>query len=414
MLLEVDVQSGCAALTLPASLQRTLGSEIETTLVDKVLEVLQLTMLNESLALLSAFSAGAVTYWLVSVNMQQQQARALQHQNDREQRLKLHADAKRNVSNGSTSPLLPGSPAMRRIRNSSGIRSRSGSATSTSSGSARSTASAAAVAAAEAKPAAAAAAKKSRFNPSIAERAGVVCCSSHKDMLALIQKCTEPNDAVLVVSGRLSWTGSNGSAGRVNLREAVEAQVGVGGVVEEVLPASLRAVGGLVGAVLRAQGAVAPKSIAVVVMDVTTFHGHDMLLDGVRLVEELRDCLAPGLATVIVKSRVMTRHASQVWSSQKFLHLRQTEGAWRECGPQCKVLAGVGVLPYRNTIKQVVADGCKRILEIGCADGASTRLLCTALQGAGVSLSPDAAVCGPDEGWVVGLDTGKRCVANAQ
>jgi len=169
-----------------------------------------------------------------------------------------------------------------------------------------------------------------------------------------------------------------------------------------------------VGAVLRAQGAVAPKSIAVVVMDVTTFHGHDMLLDGVRLVEELRDCLAPGLATVIVKSRVMTRHASQVWSSQKFLHLRQTEGAWRECGPQCKVLAGVGVLPYRNTIKQVVADGCKRILEIGCADGASTRLLCTALQGAGVSLSPDAAVCGPDEGWVVGLDTGKRCVANAQ
>lgn len=44
MLLEVDVQSGCAALTLPASLQRTLGSEIETTLVDKVLEVLQRTV----------------------------------------------------------------------------------------------------------------------------------------------------------------------------------------------------------------------------------------------------------------------------------------------------------------------------------------------------------------------------------
>ena len=78
------------------------------------------------------------------------------------------------------------------------------------------------------------------------------------------------------------------------------------------------------------------------------------------------------------------------------------------------MLAGVGVLPYRNTIKQVVADGCKRILEIGCADGASTRLLCTELQAAGVALTAGAAAdCSDGEGWVVGLDTGKRCITNA-
>ena len=40
------------------------------------------------------------------------------------------------------------------------------------------------------------------------------------------------------------------------------------------------------------------------------------------------------------------------------------------------MLAAVGVLDYRETIAKVVAPaGCTRVLEIGCADGSTTRLL---------------------------------------
>ena len=170
----------------------------------------------------------AVTYWLVKSNTQQ-----LQHGQEQAKPPSQKRVSSLSSEGGEKSePLPPGSPAVRRLRNSSnGTRSRSSSASSPAA-SPRKAASAVSVASPVApSPTSKVSAKKlenlkqrqegsgsgpkecvsgpmlasrSRFTPSVAERAGVVCTNSHKDMLSLIEKCTELGDAVLIVSGTVA------------------------------------------------------------------------------------------------------------------------------------------------------------------------------------------------------------------
>jgi hypothetical protein len=94
--------------------------------------------------------------------------------------------------------------------------------------------------------------------------------------------------SVLLIAGQSTGGGSKQMA--VGLAAAAAAAAGSATAVVELVPSAMRGAGGLVGAIadLRDTASSVEKGgcrVHVAVIDLTSFHGHDLLLDGLRLVE---------------------------------------------------------------------------------------------------------------------------------
>jgi hypothetical protein len=94
--------------------------------------------------------------------------------------------------------------------------------------------------------------------------------------------------SVLVIAGQSTGGGSKQTA--VGLAAAAAAAAGSAAVVVELVPSAMRGAGGLGGAIadLRETASTVERGgcrVTTAVIDLTSFHGHDLLLDGLRLVE---------------------------------------------------------------------------------------------------------------------------------
>jgi len=183
-------------------------------------------------------------------------------------------------------------------------------------------------------------------------------------------------------------------------------------------------------------------SVTAVVCDFSSMHGNDLLSDSISFVQLLRATYDASLRTVIFRSRALTAHATSYitdsfFSAKKTTPQGDPKGyfakalkeldsifpsyplpprnpdspngmAARICIPTGRpcivmpfVISAIGVANYREMMHLTCLTH-SRVMEIGCADGPTCRLL----------VGPTGPV-GPC-GFVLGVDVGKECIYNAR
>ena len=131
-------------------------------------------------------------------------------------------------------------------------------------------------------------------------------------------------------------------------------------------------------------------------LDLTT-SGHSLEADCHALLRMLRSVFETTLHTVVLKSKALERHARRFHNSHSFLQRGLPSAHVSE---DVQIVCAEGVSDYRATIPRILSRD-DAVLEVGCADGATTQLLAAHL-----AVLRDGEGRGEADARVVGVDVG--------
>lgn len=232
--------------------------------------------------------------------------------------------------------------------------------------------------------------RRSRFRER-QESVQIVCAPSKAQYISTIDALTGPEDTVLRLGG---------------LSETSRRESGISSDVIE-FQGSLWDVAAL-------QQAAKGRDVTVVLLDLSDIHGNDLFCDTMALVRLIRSVFAAPLRRIIIKSRLLSRHARAYHTCQHYERLVtqqiKCDRSFTELS-DVQVIAAVGVEHYRGLIPLVVRPG-DHVLEVGCHHGRSTVDILAEIE------RQTAAVAGPGSSsrasHVVGIDVGKACIDRAR
>lgn len=235
----------------------------------------------------------------------------------------------------------------------------------------------------------------------------VVCAPTASEYGKCIDHCVSKDDSVLIICGTAGGTKSS-DGGATFAAEACGAEPCVyRGDVWDV-PALQSSI----------ESSARGPDVTAICLDATNIFGNDIFMDTAALVKLYTSVFGSSLRTILIKSRLVARHARSFHTFESFVNNGGMEGVAKDyssgTGGGCnevQVVCAVGVNHYRKTIPLVVKEG-DHLLEIGCHFGKTTFLMAEAAAEGKTEIMIDNAR--PSKSYVAGVDIGKKIIDRAK